>query len=144
MRRPQIGVALARGHEVGALFKGSLHTDELMAEVVRTEGGLRTDRRVSHVFVMDVPSYRKLLLITDGAVNLFPTLEDKCDIVKNAVELAHAMGIPVPKVAILSAVETVTSRLPSTIDAAALCKMAERGTNPGRHTGWALGPRQRH
>ena len=109
------------------LMKGSLHTDELMGEVVRRDGGLRTERRVSHVFVMDVPTYHKPLLVTDAAVNIFPTLDDKRDIVQNAIDFAQALGIARPKVAILSAVETVTSKIPSTIEAAALCKMADRG-----------------
>ncbi len=120
-------VALVRGGRAGMLMKGSLHTDELMAEVIAKETGLRTGRRVSHVFVMSVPTYHKLLLVTDAAINIFPTLEDKADIAQNAIDLAHALHIPVPKVAILSAVETVTSKIPSTIEAAALCKMAERG-----------------
>jgi phosphate acetyltransferase len=124
-------VALARAGEVGALMKGSLHTDELMAEVVRKETGIRTARRISHVFIMDVPTYPKPLFITDGAVNLFPTLEDKVDIVQNAIDLAQALGLTTPKVAILSAVETITSKIPSTIDAAALCKMADRGQITG-------------
>jgi phosphotransacetylase len=97
-----------------------------MAEVVRREGGLRTERRVSHVFVMDVPTYHKPLLITDAAVNIAPTLDDKRDIVQNAIDFAQALGITRPKVAILSAVETVTTKIPSTIEAAALCKMADR------------------
>ena len=112
-------------------MKGSLHTDELMAEVVHRDTGIRTGRRISHVFIMDVPTYPKPLFITDAAVNLFPTLEDKVDIVQNAIDLAHALGLPLPKVAILSAVETITSRIPSTIDAAALCKMADRGQITG-------------
>lgn len=120
-------VELARAGQAAAIMKGSLHTAELMSEIVRKDTGLRTGRRMSHVFVMDVPAYDKLLLITDAAINIVPTLEQKADIVRNAIELAHALGIAVPKVAILSAVETVESRLPSTIDAAALCKMAERG-----------------
>ena len=124
-------VALARAGEVGALMKGSLHTDELMAEVVRKETGMRTARRISHVFIMDVPTYPKPLFITDAAVNLFPTLEDKVDIVQNAIDLARALGLKIPKVAILSAVETITSKIPSTIDAAALCKMADRGQITG-------------
>jgi phosphate acetyltransferase len=124
-------VALARAGAVSALMKGSLHTDELMAEVVRKESGIRTARRVSHVFFMDVPTYPKPLFITDAAVNLFPNLEEKVDIVQNAIDLAHALGIEQPKVAILSAVETITSRIPSTIDAAALCKMADRGQITG-------------
>ena len=124
-------VALVREGAAAALMKGSLHTDELMTAVVAKEGGLRTARRVSHVFVMDVPTYPKLLLITDAAVNILPSLEDKADIVSNAIELAQALGIATPKVAILSAVETVTAKLPSTIEAAALCKMADRGQISG-------------
>jgi phosphate acetyltransferase len=124
-------VAMVRAGEVAALMKGSLHTDELMEAVVRGDGGIRTERRISHVLVMDVPTYHKPLFITDAAVNIQPTLEDKVDIVANAIELAHALGIASPKVAILSAVETVTSRIPSTLDAAALCKMAERGQITG-------------
>lgn len=120
-------VELVRAGEADALMKGSLHTDELMAEVVRADTGIRTARRISHVFIMDVPTYPKPLFITDAAVNIFPNLEDKVDIVQNAIELAQALGVAQPKVAILSAVETVTSKIPSTIDAAALCKMAERG-----------------
>jgi phosphate acetyltransferase/phosphate butyryltransferase len=119
-------VELVRLGRAELLMKGSLHTDELMAEVVRREGGLRTERRVSHVFVMDVPTYHKPLLITDAAVNIAPTLDDKRDIVQNAIDFAQALGITRPKVAILSAVETVTTKIPSTIEAAALCKMADR------------------
>src|SRR5271166_4509032 len=124
-------VALVRAGDAEGLMKGSLHTDELLAEVVRKDTGLCTERRISHVFIMDVPTYHKPLFITDGAVNIFPSLEDKVDIVQNAVRLAHALGIALPKVAILSALETITSKLPSTIDAAALCKMAERGQITG-------------
>jgi phosphate acetyltransferase len=124
-------VQIVRAGEADALMKGSLHTDELMAEVVRKDTGIRTARRISHVFIMDVPTYSKPLFITDASVNIFPTLEDKADIVQNAIELAHALGIELPKVAILSAVETVNSKIPSTIDAAALCKMAERGQITG-------------
>ena len=124
-------VALARRGEVQALMKGSLHTDELMAEVLHRERGLRTGRRVSHVFVMRVKGYPRLLLITDAAVNIEPCLEQKVDIVQNAIDLAVALGVKQPKVAILSAVETVTSKLRSTIDAAALCKMADRGQITG-------------
>lgn len=124
-------VALVRAGRAEALMKGSLHTNELMAEIIAKETGLRTERRVSHVFIMDVSSYPKLLFITDAAVNIFPTLEDKVDIVANAIGLAQALGIATPKVAILSAVETVTAKLPSTIEAAALCKMAERGQITG-------------
>jgi len=113
------------------LMKGSLHTDDVMAAVVRKDTGLRTERRISHVFVMDVPTYPKALFITDAAVNIFPTLDDKVDIIKNPIALAQALGIKKPKVAILSAVETVTSKIPSPIDAAALCKMAERGQITG-------------
>src|SRR5579859_7888125 len=98
-----------------------------MSEVIRRGTGIRTARRISHVFIMDVPSYPKPLFITDAAVNIFPTLEQKADIVRNAVELAHALGIALPKVAVLSALETITSKIPSTLDAAALCKMADRG-----------------
>lgn len=120
-------VEIVRGGKADALMKGSLHTDELMAEVLHADTGIRTARRMSHVFVMDVPMYPKPLFITDAAINIFPTLEDKVDIAQNAIDLAHALGIATPKIAVLSAVETVTSKLPSTIDAAALCKMAERG-----------------
>ena len=120
-------VEIVRTGRASVLMKGSLHTDELMAEVVRRDTGLRTERRVSHVFVMDVPTYHKPLLVTDAAVNIAPTLDDKRDIVQNAVDFARALGIDPPKVAILSAVETVTTKIPSTIDAAALCKMADRG-----------------
>jgi phosphate acetyltransferase len=120
-------VALCRKAECAALMKGSLHTDVLMHEVTRADTGLRGARRVSHVFVMDVPSYPKLLLITDAAINIYPSLEEKADIVQNAIDLAHVLGIEKPKVAILSAVETVTPKIASTIEAAALCKMAERG-----------------
>jgi phosphate acetyltransferase len=109
-----------------ALMKGSLHTDELMAAVVRRDGGLRTARRVSHCFVMDVPSYDQALIITDAAVNIAPTLEDKVDILQNAIDLAHAMKVPEVRVAILSAMETVNPKVPSTVEAAALCKMVDR------------------
>jgi phosphotransacetylase len=124
-------VELVRLGKAELLMKGALHTDELMAEVVKRDTGLRTDRRVSHVFVMDVPTYHKPLMITDAAVNIFPTLDDKRDIVQNVVDFARALGIERPKVAILSAVETVTTKIPSTIDAAALCKMADRGQIQG-------------
>ena len=127
----EAAVGIVRAGEADALMKGSLHTDELMAEVVRKDTGVRTERRISHVFIMDVPTYRKPLFITDAAINIFPSLEDKADIVQNAIDLAHALKIDAPKVAILSAVETVTSRIPSTIDAAALCKMADRGQITG-------------
>jgi len=124
-------VALVREGRAEILMKGSLHTDELMGAVVSREGGLRTGRRISHVFIMDVPTYHKPLVITDGAINIAPTLEDKMDICQNAVDLAISLGLERPKVAILAAVETVTSKMPATIDAAALCKMAERGQIKG-------------
>lgn len=120
-------VALCRDGTVEALMKGSLHTDELMGAVVSSTSGLRTERRISHVFLADVPSYTHPLMITDAAINIEPTLEVKVDIVQNAIDLAHVLGLVEPKVAILSAVETVTSKLRSTIDAACLCKMADRG-----------------
>ena len=122
-----VSVAMARDGVVRALMKGSLHTDELMAEVVAAESGLRTARRVSHVFIMDVPTYPRMLLITDAAINITPTLEDKIDIVQNAIELAHVLQVAEPKVAILAAVETVMPKQRSTLEAAALCKMADRG-----------------
>jgi phosphate acetyltransferase len=124
-------VELLREAKAELLMKGSLHTDELMAAVVSREGGLRTARRISHVFVMDVPTYHKVLIVTDGAINIAPTLEDKVDICQNAIDLAISLGPQRPKVAILAAVETVTSKMPATIDAAALCKMAERGQITG-------------
>lgn len=124
-------VELVRTGETELLMKGSLHTDELMAAVVSRDGGLRTGRRISHVFVMDVPTYHKVLIITDGAINIAPTLEDKLDICQNAIDLAISLGLEKPKVAILAAVETVTSKMPATIDAAALCKMADRGQIKG-------------
>jgi phosphate acetyltransferase len=120
-------VQLLREAQAELLMKGSLHTDELMAAVVSRDGGLRTARRISHVFVMDVPTYHKVLIVTDGAINIAPSLEDKVDICQNAIDLAISLGLDKPKVAILAAVETVTSKMPATIDAAALCKMAERG-----------------
>jgi len=110
------------------LMKGSLHTDELMREVTAGKTGLRTARRISHVFIMDVPTYAETLFITDAAINIFPDLDAKRDIVQNAIDLFTQVGLGTPRVAILSAVETVTSKIPSTIEAAALCKMAERGT----------------
>jgi phosphotransacetylase len=124
-------VELVRGGEVEALMKGSLHTDELMGAVVREGTGLRTERRISHVFVLDVPSYCKPLLVTDAAINIAPTLAEKRDIAQNAIDLAHALGIARPKLAVLSAVETVDPKIPSTIEAAALCKMADRGQITG-------------
>lgn len=119
-------VELARTGEVDALMKGSLHTDELMGAVVKSETGLRTARRISHVFVMDVPAYPRPLFITDAAINISPKLEDKADIIQNAVDLAHVLGLEQPKVAVLAAVETINTRMSSTLDAAALCKMADR------------------
>jgi len=124
-------VALIREGKAEILMKGSLHTDELMSAIVSREGGLRTGRRISHVFIMDVPTYHKVLIITDAAINIAPTLEDKVDICQNAIDLATSLGLSRPKVAILGAVETVTSKMPATIDAAALCKMAERGQITG-------------
>ncbi len=113
------------------LMKGSLHTDELMRSVTAKDGGLRTERRISHVFIMDVPSYPETLFVTDAAINIFPDLDAKRDIIQNAIDLFTSVGLGTPKVAILSAVETVTTKIPSTIDAAALCKMAERGQITG-------------
>jgi phosphotransacetylase/acyl dehydratase len=127
----ETAVALARAGKVGALMKGALHTDELMRAVVAKQTGLRTGRRISHVFAMDVPACPRPLFITDAAINIYPTLEDKRDIVQNAIDLAHALGIGAPRVAILSALETVYPKIASTIEAAALCKMAERGQITG-------------
>ncbi len=120
-------VELVHSGRVSAIMKGFLHTDELLRQVVKTQGGLRTSRRLSHVFVMDAPALAGLLLVTDAVVNIAPTLEDKVDIVQNAIDLALALGIAEPKVGILSAIETVNPKIPSTIDAAVLSKMAERG-----------------
>ena len=124
-------VALARAGKVGMLMKGKIHTDELLEPVVNRETGLRTERRMSHVFALDVPNYPKPLLISDAAINIFPDLQAKGDIVQNAIDLGHALGISCPKVALLSAVETVTPSIPSTVDASALCKMADRGQITG-------------
>ena len=124
-------VELIREGSAQVLMKGSLHTDELMSAIVARDGGLRTARRISHAFIMDVPTYHKVLIVTDGAINIAPVLEDKVDICQNAIDLAQALGCDRPKVAILAAVETVTSKMPATIDAAALCKMAERGQITG-------------
>jgi phosphate acetyltransferase/phosphate butyryltransferase len=124
-------VELVRAGQADALMKGSLHTDELLAEVVHPTTGLRTGRRISHCFVMDVPTYPKPLIVTDGAVNIAPDLKAKRDICQNAIDLARVLGIDQPKVAILSAVETVNPEIPSTIDAACLCKMADRGQITG-------------
>jgi len=124
-------VKLVREGQAEILMKGSLHTDELLSAVVAKDIGLRTGRRISHVFIMDVPTYHKVLIVTDAAINIAPTLEDKADICRNAIDLAHSLGLSRPKVAILAAVETVTSKMPATLDAAALCKMAERGQITG-------------
>jgi phosphate acetyltransferase len=124
-------VELVREGRVELLMKGSLHTDELLGAVVARETGLRTGRRISHVFVMDVPTYHKVLIVTDAAINIAPALEDKVDICQNAIDLAVDLGVKKPKVAVLAAVETVTSKMPATIDAAALCKMADRGQIKG-------------
>ena len=126
-----VGVALCRSGEALAIMKGSLHTDELMRAALHRDLGLRTAHRISHVFIMDTPAYARTLLITDAAINIAPALEDKVHIVQNAIDLAHALGIPEPKVALLSAVETVNPKIQSTLDAAALCKMAERGQITG-------------
>jgi phosphotransacetylase len=120
-------VELVRTGKAELLMKGSLHSDELLGAVVARDAGLRTGRRVSHVFLMDIPTYHKPLIITDAAINIAPTLEDKADICQNAIDLAIALGVSQPKVAILAAVETVNPKMPATLDAAALCKMADRG-----------------
>jgi len=127
-------VELVKQGRAEVLMKGSLHSDELLAAIVSREGGLRTGRRISHVFVMDVPTYHKVLIVTDAAINIAPTLEDKADICQNAIDLVNSLrhdNPEKPKVAILAAVETVTSKMPATIDAAALCKMADRGQIKG-------------
>jgi phosphotransacetylase len=124
-------VAIVTRGEAAMLMKGSLHTDELLHAVLSPTANLRTERRLSHVYLFDVPSYPKPLLVTDAAVNIYPDVEDKRDIVQNAIDLAHVMGIKEPKVAILSAVETINPKIKSTLDAAALCKMAERGQITG-------------
>lgn len=124
-------VELVREGRAEALMKGSLHTDELMGAVVKRDTGLRTARRVSHCFVMDVPSYPETLIVTDAAVNIAPTMEDKVDIIQNAIDLAHALRFKEVRVAILSAMETVNPKVASTIEAAALCKMADRGQITG-------------
>ncbi|HRF62816.1 MAG TPA: phosphate acetyltransferase [Candidatus Competibacter sp.] len=121
-----LAVQLAREGKAEMLMKGSLHTDELMGAVVRTATGLRTERRISHAFIMDVPSLDRAIVVTDAAINIFPTLEDKVHIVQNAIDLVCALGFEQPKVAILSAMETVNPKVQSTIEAAALCKMADR------------------
>src|SRR5258708_6124785 len=127
VRAAELSVAMCRSGNAQAMMKGSLHTDELMKVAMARDTGLRTSRRISHVFVMDTPAYARTLLITDAAINIEPELEDKIHIVQNAIDLARALGIPQPKVALLSAVETVNPKIKTTLDAAALCKMADRG-----------------
>src|SRR6478736_3728429 len=124
-------VALIHESKGELLMKGSLHTDELMREVTSSKTGLRTARRISHTFIIDVPTYAETLFITDAAINIFPDLDTKRDIIQNVIDLFTQVGLGTPRVAILSAVETVTSKIPSTIEAAALCKMAERGQITG-------------
>jgi phosphate acetyltransferase len=125
------GVALIREGKGEMLMKGSLHTDELMRAVTNATTGLRTARRISHVFIMDVPTHSDVLFITDAAINIFPDLDAKRDIIQNAIDLFRDLGLGTPRVALLSAVETVTTKIPSTIEAAALCKMADRGQITG-------------
>jgi len=127
----ELAVALARAGKVDMLMKGKIHTDELLEPVVNSDTGLRTERRMSHVFALDVPHYPKPLLVSDAAINIFPDLQTKRDIVQNAIDLALALGIALPKVAVLSAIETVSLNVPSSVDAAALCKMADRGQISG-------------
>ncbi|PPB81780.1 phosphate acetyltransferase/phosphate butyryltransferase [Albidovulum inexpectatum] len=127
----ETAVSLARAGKVQALMKGKLHTDELMSAAVARDTGLRTERRMSHIFALDVPHYPRLLFVTDAAINIQPDLDTKRDIVQNAIDLAHALRIVEPRVALLSAVETVYTRLPATIEAAALCKMVDRGQITG-------------
>ena len=127
----EAAVRLASEGKAEMLMKGSLHTDELMGAVVRRDAGLRTARRISHCFVMDVPALDRAIVITDAAINIFPDLECKVDIIQNAIDLAHALGRTSPKVAILSAMETVNPKVPSTVEAGALCKMADRGQITG-------------
>jgi phosphotransacetylase len=131
IKAAELSVAMCRTGSAQAMMKGSLHTDELMKVAMNRDTGLRTSRRISHVFVMDTPAYARTLLITDAAINIEPELEDKIHIVQNAIDLAHALGIPEPKVALLSAIETVNPKIKSTLDAAALCKMADRGQITG-------------
>ncbi|MCC6134075.1 MAG: bifunctional enoyl-CoA hydratase/phosphate acetyltransferase [Candidatus Contendobacter sp.] len=126
-----MAVQLAREGKAEMLMKGSLHTDELMGAVVRTATGLRTERRISHAFIMDVPALDRPVIVTDAAINIFPTLEDKQHIIQNAIDLAIALGFKQPKVGILSAVETINPKIQSTVEAAALCKMADRGQITG-------------
>jgi phosphotransacetylase len=124
-------VEMIRDGRAEMLMKGSLHSDEILGAVVARETGLRTDRRISHVFLMDVPTYHKVLVVTDAAINIAPDLDSKAGICQNAIDLAITLGVQKPKVAILSAIETVTAKIPSTLDAAALCKMADRGQIKG-------------
>jgi phosphate acetyltransferase len=131
VKAAELGVAICRAGKAQAMMKGSLHTDELMKAALNRDTGLRTARLISHVFIMDTPAYARTLLITDAAINIEPELVDKVDIVQNAIDLAHALGIPEPKVALLSAIETVNPKIKSTLDAAALCKMADRGQITG-------------
>ena len=138
------GVALVRAGEADALMKGSLHTDELLHAVLSKANGIRTERRLSHCFLLAVPTYSRPIIVTDAAINIFPDLTTKADICQNAIALAHAMGMDQPKVAILSAVETVTPGIPSTLEAAALCKMADRGQIKGGTSRRSAGLRQRH
>lgn len=126
-----IAVKLAREGKVEALMKGKIHTDELMESVIDKENGLRTGRRMSHVFFIEVPDYSKPLFLTDAAINIQPNLQDKKDIIQNAIDLFHTLGLGIPKVAIVSAIETVNEKIPSTLDASALCKMADRGQITG-------------
>jgi len=127
----EAAVQLVREGHAELLMKGSLHTDELMGAVVKSGTGLRTNRRISHCFIMDVPNLDRPIIITDAAINIFPTMEDKMHIIQNAIDLAHSLGIEKPKVAILSAMETINPKLQSTIEAGALCKMADRGQITG-------------
>lgn len=127
----EAAVAEVQAGRASLLMKGSLHSDELLGAVLSYKGGLRTERRISHVFIMNVPNYDQLLFITDGAINIFPTLCEKADIIRNAIDLHLALGLGTPRVAILSAVEQITEKIPSTIEAAALCKMADRGQIQG-------------
>jgi phosphotransacetylase/acyl dehydratase len=122
---------MARAGKFDALMKGSIQTGELLTVIISSKSGMRTARRISHVYVIDVPSHPKILLVSDAAVNIYPTLEDKVDIVQNAIDLAHIIGVEQPKVAILSAIETVNPKIQSTVEAAALCKMADRGQITG-------------
>jgi phosphate acetyltransferase len=132
----ETAVRLAREGKAEMLMKGSLHTDELMGAVVQRDTGLRTSRRISHCFIMDVPAIDRVVVVTDAAVNIFPTLEDKVHIIQNAIDLVRALGLEQPKVAILSAMETINPKVASTVEAGALCKMADRGRSPaGSSTG---------